>query len=158
MDASLNGRCRARRADGSDCHMRALAGKLCQHHDSTPKAVARRSNTARTGGEASGLARRKRAEQVRALGPTSLRTSSDAIQLLERIANAVLASSIEPARARLLIQASNSVLMYARTQEIDSRLRQMEELVEEYHLADSSAWQGLFEGIREAREAARRRR
>ncbi|MCZ6692037.1 MAG: hypothetical protein O7H41_20820 [Planctomycetota bacterium] len=143
---------------GTACRQFRNGTPYCPQHDPRPEYAEKRKELARSGGRASGVTRRAKAEAARALAPTRLQDATDALRLVEVVTNGVLTDQLDNARARVLLKAAGTVLSHARLREIQDRLNQVEETIGAFHLGDVDAWRGAIESIREMRRAAGRGR
>lgn len=151
-----NGTCRALTRSGTLCRMKPIAAGLCMHHDDSETARARRLQASIEAGRASGRARRERAQRAGCLGPIRLRSSGDAIDLIERVINELRRGKLEPVRCRIQIMAARAVLEYADTGEIASRLEGLEESVKGLGLDQPQEWLRWIETTREILGRGRR--
>ncbi len=157
MESLVKGICRGVTKAGNPCTVSCNGTGYCLLHNPDPVVIERRIEFARRGGQASGRSRRQKIEQARALEPIRLRSSEDALRLVEDSINDLRLGRIDIARARVQIKASTVVLQHAATKEVAQKLTYLEAKLREYGLEDGDSWKQTFDGLREARRLARGR-
>ncbi len=150
-------RCPGLSLRGTPCRQFRNGSEFCPQHDPGAEYAEKRQELARSGGRASGIVRREKAAAARALAPTELRDASDALRLVQSVANGVLTDQLDTSRARVLLKAAGTVLAHARLREIQERLNEVEEKIGAFHLDDAEAWKSVFESMQDLRHTAGRR-